>query len=33
MNKEELINKILETLQQIILEEVKKEEEQNGEWE
>lgn len=31
MNKEELINKILETLQQIILEEVKKEEEQNGE--
>ena len=32
MNNEELINKILETLQQIIIEEVKKEEEQNGEW-
>lgn len=31
MNNEELINKILETLQQIIIEEVKKEEEQNGE--
>lgn len=31
MNNEELIDKILDTLQQIILEEVKKEEEQNGE--
>lgn len=31
MNKEELIDKILETLQQMILEEFKKKEEQNGE--
>ena len=30
MNKEELIDKILETLQQMILEEFKKKEEQNG---